>query len=93
MSNHFSLHLPSTRTAGKPPDQSVQPGPSGDVTGPVGGDRIRRDHGRPWVALAAWVAVAAAFVARIRGASGFSFSVNPHGATGRMEQHQPPEES
>ena len=31
-----------------------------------------------WVALAAWVAVAAAFVARIGGA---------------MEQHQPPEES
>jgi hypothetical protein len=39
------------------------------------------------------VAVAAAFVARIRGASGSSFSGNHHGMTGRMEQHQPPEES
>jgi hypothetical protein len=29
-----------------------------------------------WVTLAAWVAVAAAFVARIRGANGFSFSGN-----------------
>ena len=46
-----------------------------------------------WVAMAAWVAVAAAFAARIRGASGFSFSGNHHGMTGRMEQHQPPEES
>ena len=46
-----------------------------------------------WVALAAGVAVAAAFVARIRSASGFSFSGNHHGTTGRMEQHQPPEES
>jgi tellurite resistance protein TehA-like permease len=34
-----------------------------------------------WVALAAWVAVAAAFAALIRG------------ATGQMEQHKPPEES
>jgi len=47
----------------------------------------------PWVALAAWAAVAAAFAARIRGASGFSFSCNHHGPTGRMDQHQPPEES
>ena len=46
-----------------------------------------------WVALAAWVAVAAAFAARIRGATGFSFPGNHHGMTGRMEQHQPPEES
>jgi hypothetical protein len=41
-----------------------------------------------WIALAAWVAVAAAFVARIRGASGFGFSGH-HGMMGRMEQHQP----
>ena len=39
------------------------------------------------------VAVAAAFVVRIRGASGFSFAGQHRGMTGRMEQHQPPEES
>ncbi len=46
-----------------------------------------------WMSVAAWVAVAAAFAARIRGTSGFSFSGNHRGMTGRMEQHQPPEES
>jgi tellurite resistance protein TehA-like permease len=46
-----------------------------------------------WAAVAAWVAVAAAFVVRIRGASGFSFAGQHRGMTGRMEQHQPPEES
>jgi hypothetical protein len=45
-----------------------------------------------WVALAVWVAVAAAFVARLRGASGFSFSGNHHRLTGRIEHHQPLEE-
>jgi tellurite resistance protein TehA-like permease len=45
-----------------------------------------------WVALAAWVAVAAALVAGLGGASGFSFSGSHHGMTGRMEQHQPAEE-
>ena len=44
-----------------------------------------------WIAVAAWVSVAAAFVAWIRRASGFSFSGNRHGMTGRMEPHQPPE--
>ena len=46
-----------------------------------------------WVAVAAWATLSAAFVARIRGAIGFSFSGNHHGMTGRMEQHQPPEDS
>jgi len=46
-----------------------------------------------WVALAAWLAVAAAFVARILGAGGFSLPGNHRGMTGRIEQDQPPEES
>jgi hypothetical protein len=29
------------------PNQSIQPGPSEDVAGPVGGDRIRQDYRRP----------------------------------------------
>jgi tellurite resistance protein TehA-like permease len=45
-----------------------------------------------WVAVTAWVAVAAEFLARILGASGLSFSGNRRGTTGRTEQHQPPEE-
>ena len=46
-----------------------------------------------WVAVAAWIAVAAAFVVRILGANGVSFSGNHRGTTGQMEHHQPPEES
>jgi tellurite resistance protein TehA-like permease len=38
-----------------------------------------------WIALAAWVAVAAAFVARILGLSGFSVPGHRHGVTGRVE--------
>jgi hypothetical protein len=45
-----------------------------------------------WVALAAWVAVAAAFLARIRGVSGLSFLGYHHGVTARVPQHQPPGE-
>ena len=45
-----------------------------------------------WVALAAWVAVATALVAGLRGASGFGFSGNHHGIAGRVEQRQPAEE-
>jgi tellurite resistance protein TehA-like permease len=43
-----------------------------------------------WVAVAAWVAVAGAFLARIRGAG---LSGHDRDLTGRVEQHQPPEES
>jgi hypothetical protein len=41
-----------------------------------------------WVAMAAWLAVGAAFVVRIRDASGFSFSGNHPGLTARIEQHR-----
>jgi tellurite resistance protein TehA-like permease len=43
-----------------------------------------------WVAVAAWVAVAGAFLARIRGAG---LSGHDRDLTGRVEQHQPQEES
>jgi len=39
-------HDGSPRAAAMP-DQSIQPGPSGDVTGPMERDRIRRNHRRP----------------------------------------------
>jgi hypothetical protein len=41
-------HDGSPRAAAMP-DQSIQPGPSGDVTGPMERDRIRRNHRRPCV--------------------------------------------
>jgi hypothetical protein len=46
-----------------------------------------------WAALAAWVAVAAAFAVRIWGASGLGLSGNHDGMTGRLEQRQPLERS
>jgi len=46
-----------------------------------------------WVAVAAWVAVTAAFLARIAGLSGFSFSRRHRDMTVRREQPAPSEES
>jgi tellurite resistance protein TehA-like permease len=46
-----------------------------------------------WAAVAAWVAVAAALLARIWAASALSFSGGHRGLTSQVQrQHQPPEE-